>query len=183
VLSLAGYYEPRLSLAARRYKRVHGVINDTTRFYDVSLPQSFSMAAAVNLTNRVGFDIGLTLYPWQEATITRSDVESPLGFKNVWRGSIGAEYNLDSLHPVRVGYSQQTWYYGTPSDQFMPPTAIKENGIHFGTSVPVPKFGSLDISGELLFRNSYTIKETAGRLMLTLSYSEAWAKRTRRWGY
>jgi hypothetical protein len=180
VFSLAGYYEPRLSLTARRSKRVHGVITDTTRNYDISLPLSYSLATAINPTSKIGFDLGLTIYPWQGATI---DSVSSLGYKNVWRGSIGAEYDIDSLHPVRVGYSQQTWYYGTPSDQFMPPTAIKENGIHFGTSVPVPKFGSLDISGELLFRNSYTIKETAGRLMLTLSYSEAWAKRTRRWGY
>jgi hypothetical protein len=182
VFSLAGYYEPRLSLAARRYKRVHGVISDTARLYDISLPHSFSLAAAVNPTNRVGFDIGLTVYPWQEATIERSDVEFPLGFKNVWRGSIGAEYGIDSLHPVRVGYSRQTWYYDAGTLQQIV-TPITENGIHLGTSVPIPTFGSLDISGEVLLRNSRVMDEVAGRLMLTLSYSEAWAKRTRRWGY
>ena len=182
VFSLAGYYEPRLSLAARRYKRVHGVISDTARLYDISLPHSFSLAAAVNPTNRVGFDIGLTVYPWHEATIMRSDVEFPLGFKNVWRGSIGAEYGIDSLHPVRVGYSRQTWYYDAGTLQQIV-TPITENGIHLGTSVPIPTFGSVDISGEVLLRSSRVMDEVAGRLMLTLSYSEAWAKRTRRWGY
>ena len=183
IFSLAGYYEPQISMNVQRYKRVHGAVGDTTRTYHISLPQSLSFAGSLSPTRRLGFDLGLTLNPWSGATITRNDSVSRLGFGNVWRGSIGAEYDIDSLHPVRIGYSQQTWYYGTPSDQFMPPTAIKENGIHFGTSVPIPKFGSLDISGELLFRNSYTIKETAGRLMLTLAYSEAWARRTRRWGY
>jgi len=182
-LSLAAYYEPPLDLTVQRHKRVHGVVADTTRTYHISLPQSYSFAAALNPTGRFGVDLGLTLNPWSGATLTENDIQRSLGYNDVWRGSIGAEYDIDSLHPVRVGYSQQTWYYGTPSDQSMPPTTIKENGIHFGTSVPIPKFGSLDVSGELLFRSSYKLNETAGRLMLTLSYSEAWAKRTRRWGY
>ena len=108
---------------------------------------------------------------------------SSLGYKNVWRGSIGAEYDIDSLHPVRVGCSRQTWYYDATALVITEGYPITENGIHFGTSVPIPKFGSLDISGEVLFRSSAVLKETAGRLMLTLSYSEAWTKRIRRWGY
>ncbi len=180
VFSLAGYYEPRLSLTARRYKRVHGVVSDTARSYDISLPYSYSLAAAINPVSKIGIDIGLTVYPWQGATI---DSASSLGYKNVWRGSIGAEYAVDSLHPVRVGYSRQTWYYDAWDPYLHPDPQITEDGIHFGTSVPIPKFGSLDISGELLFRKSLSMTETAGRLMLTLSYSEAWTKRTRRWGY
>jgi hypothetical protein len=183
VYSLAAYYEPSLNLQARCQKRVHGVITDTTRFYDISLPQSYSLAAGLNPTGRVGFDIGLTVNPWHEATVTQNDSVVNLGYKNVWRGSIGAEYSIDSIHPVRLGYSQQTWYYNAGMYGRADPMPITENGIHFGTSVPIPKFGSLDISGEILFRSSYTIRETAGRLMLTLAYSEAWAKRTRRWGY
>jgi len=196
VFSLAAYYEPRLSLAARRYKRVHGVVSDTARSYDISLPYSYSLAAAINPVSKIGIDIGLTVYPWQGATI---DSASSLGYKNVWRGSIGAEYAVDSLHPVRVGYSRQTWYYNSPYYyywQLNRSIPIIEDGIHLGTSVPIPKFGSLDISGELLIRDAHTegiayapednpgsLREFAGRLMLTLSYSEAWAKRTRRWGY
>jgi hypothetical protein len=181
VFSLAGYYEPSLNLRATRYKRVHGVIQDSVRRYALSLPHSLSFAGSVNPTNRLGFDVGLTLYPWSSATITRNTVSS-LGYKNVWRGSIGAEYEIDSLHPVRVGYSRQTWYYDAGTLQQIV-TPITENGIHLGTSVPIPTFGSLDISGEVLLRNSRGMNEVAGRLMLTLSYSEAWAKRTRRWGY
>jgi hypothetical protein len=185
--SLAGYYEPSLDLRVQRYKRVHGVVGDTTRTYRLSLPQSLSFAGSINPTRRLGFDLGLTLNPWSGATITKDDSLSGLGFSDVWRGSIGAQYDIDSLHPVRVGYSRQTWYYGSYGGFAAPPEwgppAITENAVHLGTSVPIPKFGSLDISGEILFRSSYLMKETAGRLMLTLAYSEAWAKRTRRWGY
>ena len=113
VFSLAGYYEPPLGLKATRYKRVHGVISDTTRVYNIALPHSFSLAAAANPTSKVGLDIGLTIRPWSGATITpRGDSTSSLYYKNVWRGSIGAEYEIDSLHPVRLGYSGQTWYHG-----------------------------------------------------------------------
>jgi len=187
--SLAAYYEPPLNLGVRRYKHVHGVIDDTTRFYNISLPQSYSLAAAISPTDRVGLDLGLTVYPWHDATITRSDTTLPLGYRNVWRGSIGVEYEIDSLHPVRVGYSRQTWYYDASHNVsgyiiFEPVTSpITENNIHLGTSVPIPKFGTLDLSGEVLLRHSEFLDEVAGRLMLTLSYSEAWTRRTRRWGY
>ncbi len=183
VFSLAGYYEPPLNLSAHRYKRVHGVIQDSTRTYALSLPHSLSFAAALNPVSQLGLNLGLTLNPWRDATITRNDSVSSLGYKNVWRGSIGAEYDIDSLHPVRVGCSRQTWYYDATALVITEGYPITENGIHFGTSVPIPKFGSLDISGEVLFRSSAVLKETAGRLMLTLSYSEAWTKRIRRWGY
>jgi hypothetical protein len=181
--SLAAFYEPSLDLSVRRYKHVHGVINDTTRFYDISLPQSYSLAAAVNPTDKIGLNLGLTMYPWHDASITRGDSTSSLYYRNVWCGSIGAEYEIDSLHPVRAGYSRQTWYYEAGNWQQTWSTPITENGIHLGTSVPIPKFGSLDISGEVLLRHSPVLDEVAGRLMLTLSYSEAWTKRTRRWGY
>jgi len=198
VFSLAAYYEPALGLNVRRYKRVHGVITDTTRYYDISLPQSYSVAAAVKPRGRIGFNAGLTVYPWQDATITSEGSRSGLGYRNVWRGSIGAEYDIDSLHPVRIGYSRQTWYYGSSYyARGQGSDAINENGIHVGTSVQIRQFGSLDISGELLIRDSHIyegvavppednpggLREYAGRLMLTLSYSEAWLKRTRRWGY
>lgn len=180
--SLAAYYEPPLNLSALRYKRVHGIIQDSTRTYAFSLPHSLSFAAALSPVSPLALNLGLTLNPWQGATVTRDGSVTDLGYKNVWRGSIGGEYEIDSLHPVRVGYSRQTWYYEGRNLQTWS-TPITEDGIHLGTSVPIPKFGSLDISGEVLFRNSAVLKETAGRLMLTLSYSEAWTRRIRRWGY
>ena len=188
VFSLAGYYEPPLDLTVQRYLRVHGVVGDTTSIYAISLPHSLSFAATLNPASRFGVNLGLTLNPWHDATITRNDSLFTLGYKNVWRGSIGAEYDIDSLHPVRLGYSRQTWYYNAVDTYHDPGFSygnppITENGIHVGTSVPIPTFGSLDISGEVLLRNSPVLNEVAGRLMLTLSYSEAWTKRTRRWGY
>ncbi|MBM3332606.1 hypothetical protein FJY68_12305 [candidate division WOR-3 bacterium] len=183
LFSLAGYYEPSLNLKARRSKRVHGVISDTTRLYVITLPHSFSLAAGVNPISRFGVDIGLTVNPWSTASIAVDDSVGRLGYRNVWRGSIGAEYEIDSLHPVRIGYSRQTWYYDATAFIIGDGYPITEDGVHFGTSVPVPKFGSVEVSGEILFRNSLVMKEVAGRLMLTLSYSEAWSRRTRRWGY
>ncbi len=181
--SLAGYYEPRLGLSAQRYKRVHGVLQDSARAYALSLPHSLSFAAAISPASRLAVNLGLTLNPWSGTTITENGSQRLLGYKDVWRGSIGAEYDIvDQLHPIRVGYSRQNWYYEAGNLQ-TGSTPIAEDGIHFGTSVPIPKFGSLDISGEVLFRSSAVLKETAGRFMLTLSYSEAWTKRTRRWGY
>ena len=82
---------------------------------------------------------------------------------------------------MRAGFSHQTWYYDALDEQTGAP--ITENGIHFGTSVPIPKVGSLDLSGEILYRSSSVMKEVAGRLMLTLSYSETWTRRARHWGY
>lgn len=184
--SLAGYYEPPLDLSAKRYKRVHGITQDSTRTYALSLPHSLSFAVALSPVGRLGVNLGLTLNPWSGAKIMENGSQHSLGYRNVWRGSVGAEYEIDSLHPVRGGYSRQTWYYdaGTSSPyQIQTPIEITENGIHLGTSVPIPKFGSLDISGEVLVRSSAVLNETAGRLMLTLSYSEAWTKRIRRWGY
>jgi hypothetical protein len=183
IFSLAGYYEPPLDLAVKRFKRVHGVIKDTTRTYALSLPHSLSFAGSINPTSRLGFDLGLTLYPWSGATITQNAGPFGLGYKDVWRGSIGAEYDIDSLHPVRFGYSRQTWYYDATALIIAEGYPITENGIHVGTSVPIPKFGSLEASGEIIFRSSAVMDEVAGRLMLTLSFSEAWTKRTRRWGY
>jgi hypothetical protein len=183
LFSMAAYYEPPQSLNAQRYKRVHGVIQDTARTYSLRLPYSLSLAAALSPTSQLGVNVGLSLSPWQDATVTTENSTSDLGTKNVWRGSIGAEYNVDSLHPVRIGYSRQTWYYGSAYIGTIGAADINENAVHLGTSVPIPKFGSLDISGELLFSSSHTLKETAGRLMLTLAYAEAWMKRTRRWGY
>jgi hypothetical protein len=199
VFSLAGYYEPPLNMDVRRYKRVHGVIGDslTKSTYLLSLPQSWSFAAALNPARRVGLDLGLTLNPWNGAMFTQYDslgaVENTLnlGYRNTWRGSIGVEYDIDSLHPVRLGFSRQQWYYDAATYEIdttshLPVLVLQpitENGIHLGTSVPIPTFGSLDISGEVLLRHSPVLDEVAGRLMLTLSYSEAWTKRTRRWGY
>jgi hypothetical protein len=186
VFSLAGYYEPGFKLTVNRYLRVHGVIRDSQVVYRLSIPHSYSLAAAVNPLRNLGLDLGLSVYPWQDASINRlplAPYTDPLDYGNVWRGSAGVEYDIDSLHPVRLGYSRQTWYYDAASVPELEPTHITENGIHLGTSLPIRGFGALNVSGELLFRNSHAIRETAGRLTLTLAYAEPWMKRTRRWGY
>ena len=60
---------------------------------------------------------------------------------------------------------------------------ITDHRLHLGTSIPIPKFGSLDIAAELSRRDGGYLSETSGYLTLTLAYHEAWLKRTRHWGY
>jgi hypothetical protein len=181
-VEFGAYYEPAVTLTVQRLKRVHGVISDSMVTSEIRLPNSWSTALAVNPTRGLGVNLGLTMMPWSGATITKNDTTERLGFRDAWRGSIGIQYDIDSLHPVRVGFARRNWYYtATGQQQVIMP--ITENAITFGTSVPIPEFGSLDIAGEILFRNSMVLSETGGRLMLTLAYAEAWSKRTRNWGY
>jgi hypothetical protein len=176
--SLGLLYEPALTMSAKSLRHVHGVVSDSDAAHTISLPHVLSASAGVNPTQRLSFVAGLTLRPWQEATITDDDATSSLGFRNTWRGSIGAEYDVVEGYPARLGFSHQDWYCNAVGS-----TAVTENGIHLGTSLPVPKFGSLDASAEVLLRSSSGLSEVAGRLMLTLSYREAWTKRVRHWGY
>ncbi|MBM3314108.1 hypothetical protein FJY70_05910, partial [candidate division WOR-3 bacterium] len=93
LFTLAGYYEPSLNLSVRRDKRVHGVISDTTRTYALSLPHTLCLAAAVNPMRSLGLNLGFTLSPWSGATIAKRDSVSSLGYRDVWRGSVGIEYD------------------------------------------------------------------------------------------
>ena len=181
LFSLAACYEPELSLDAHRSKLVHGTINDSFRTYTITLPGLTRLAAGFDPTPRLGVNLGLELRPWSDAEVDTIHA----GFRNTWRLSAGAEYELASGYPVRIGYSHQNWYFDAvpaidPGFGLMP---ISENGLHVGTSFPIPKFGSLDLSGSVFLRRAGDQTETAGQLMLTLAYHEAWTRRTRRWGY
>jgi hypothetical protein len=168
-----------LNILARRFKLIHGVTTDSLQNYRIKLPAVTTLALSAEPVRRLRLNGGVELLPWSRATI--NDTSSH--YRNSWRGSLGLEYEPIPGHPVRLGYSFGNWYClnnytGEP---------IAESGIHLGTGIPIPKFGALDIAGELLFRSSQAqsraLRETAGRLTLTLAYQETWAKRTRRWGY
>jgi len=180
LFSLAATYEPGFSMTCHRFKRVHGVVTDSVRIYQVRLPHTILLGIGISPIERLAVSTGLELRPWSRATINDTPVSD---FRNGWRGSVGAEYELFPNYSVRLGYSHQTWYYDVRPSTLLVVAPIQEHGLHLGTSIPIPKFGSLDLSGELLFRNSSNLSETAGRLMLSLVYFETWAKRTRRWGY
>ncbi|MEO0080302.1 MAG: hypothetical protein ABIK44_06470, partial [candidate division WOR-3 bacterium] len=180
LFTIAAAYEPGFNITCQRFKRVHGVVSDSVRTYRIHFPQTLCFGSAIEPTEGLMLLTGLELRPWSRATVNDTSVED---FRNAWRGSIGAELEMLPDHSVRIGYSHEAWYYEARPSLHQLRAPIKEHGLHLGTGIPIPKFGSLEISAELLFRNSQPLKETAGRLMLTLAYSETWAKRTRRWGY
>ncbi|MEO0077529.1 MAG: hypothetical protein ABIK86_00815 [candidate division WOR-3 bacterium] len=177
--SLAAMYEPELKLDARRYLRVHGVVGDSVRKHRIELPNvvGLGLSAAVS---RLDLSAGLELRPWGGATVDGR----PALFRDVIRLSVGVEHEFVAGYPLRLGYSHQNWYFdrNRPEPE-LGTEPIGEHGIHFGTSVPVPKFGSVDLGGVVFFRRAVDLQELAGQFTLTLVYGEAWTKRTRRWGY
>ncbi len=178
-LQLALCYDPPLNLTARRFKHIHGVVTDSIRSYSIKLPHTVALGAVTDALGEARINLGVELRPWSGAKIDGKE----LGYRNVWRWCIGIEYELLPNHPLRAGYSMGNWY----CESKFSPKPISEKGVHLGTSVPITNFGALDVAGELLFRKGATsagpLGETAARLILTLSYQEIWAKRTRRWGY
>jgi hypothetical protein len=179
--TLAAVYEPPFDLVADRYRRVHGVVSDSLVTYRLHLPYSLHFGAAARPTENLGILFGLSLRPWSSATITAESTRSS-GYLDSRRISAGVEYLLKDGRPIRLGYGIGTGYYEIPDGLTAPMRPITERSVHLGTALPVPGFGSLELAGELVFRNA-GLSETSGRLMLELSYHEPWARRTRRWGY
>lgn len=177
-VSAGAYFEPGIELTARRFKKVHGVVGDSDRTYRLALPWSGGAAVRVRPIDRLGLSLGATMRPWSGATITDSDSTFDLGFRDALRLSAGVEFRVAPDYPVRLGYSNSTWYYAASSG-----AVVAEHGISAGTGFAIPKFGSIDVAAEVLLRDTPSLKETAGRLGFTLAYGEVWAKRTRRWGY
>lgn len=180
--TLSIIYDPPLTLTTRRFKHIHGVTTDSIRTYSIKLPHTIALGAATDRLWQTRINLGLELRPWSGSRIDEKEV----GYRNVWRGCIGLEYELFPNHPLRLGYSMGSWYCA-PRSPLTTLNPVTEKGAHLGTGIPIPNFGALDIAGELLFRKGETpsgpLGETAARLILTLSYEETWAKRIRRWGY
>jgi hypothetical protein len=177
-VSGGAWFEPALALTARRLRKVHGVVADSDRTYLIDLPWSGGAAVQVRPAERFGLSLGATYQPWSAASIADDDSTRSLGFRDALRLSAGAEFLVAPEHPVRAGYSYATWYYANSAGE-----AIVEHGIHAGTGFAIPKFGTIDVVAEILLRDTPGLRETAGRLGLTLAYGEVWGKRTRRWGY
>jgi hypothetical protein len=179
--SLAAMYEPALTMNAHRFLRIHGVVGDSERQYRISLPRTLRFGAGVSPVAGLGLSAGIDLLPWSGATIDARTA----GFRDVARLSAGLEYEITPGHPLRLGYSHQRWYFDAASivDPGFGTIPIAEQGLHAGTSIPVPKFGTLDLAASVLLRAAGDLRETAGRLSVTLAYGESWTRRTRRWGY
>lgn len=186
LFTLAAHFQPPTEMSARRLRRVHGVVGDSEAGFHVSLPYALRVAAGVAPTGDLSLTAGIDLRPWSGATIRRDtgDSYAAPGFVDSRRVSVGTEYQLPGGYPIRAGYSFGNAYFSLPVSDSAGADwiTISEQSAHIGTSVPVPKFGSLDIAGELAFRRA-TMTEVSGRLMVTLAYHETWGRRTRRWGY
>ncbi len=184
IITIATSYDLPLNILARRSKLIHGVTTDSLQTYRVELPSVLTFGLSAGPYHQTRLNLGLELRPWSGAKIINDTNDIRSNYRNTWRGTIGVEYELFPEHPVRLGYSYGDWYCDNKSTG----KPITERGVHLGTGIPIAKFGALDIAGEILFRSSLTrpdiiLRETAGRLTLTLAYQETWAKRTRRWGY
>lgn len=179
IFTIATGYDLPINLTARRSKLIHGVTADSLQTYRIKLPSVLTFGFSAGPYRQTRASLGCELRPWSGAKINDTNCQ----YRNTWRGSIGVEYEPFPEHPVRLGYSYNNWYCDTKSTG----KPITESGIHLGTGIPIPKFGALDIAGEIIFRSGQTpsgiLSETAGRLTFTLAYQETWAKRTRRWGY
>jgi hypothetical protein len=176
--ALGATFDLPLNLTATRYKHLHGVAGDSLAGYRLRLPATLSFGIVAGPFARTVLNAGLEIRNWANSTINGAGA----GYRNGWRGSIGGEYELFPGHPVRLGYSNTRWYCSSVTGD-----PISEMGFHFGTGIPLPKFGALDIAGEVAFRKGKTprgqLQETVGRINVTLAYEELWAKRSRRWGY
>ncbi|MGQ9678416.1 MAG: hypothetical protein ACUVUD_03955 [bacterium] len=173
-------YDLPFNLTGRRWKLVHGATSDSLHIYQIQLPSILNVGAEIgSVWKTASLFLGLELRPWTQAKI--NDIAA--GYVSTLRPSLGVEYELLPDLPLRLGYSATGWYcLITPTNK-----PIKEKTLHLGTGIPVPKFGTIDFAGEVIFRKGQTpsgwLKETSGRITLTLSYKETWSKRTRRWGY
>lgn len=175
--SVAAFFEPGLDITVRSLFLIHGSVDDSTN--TIGLPYTAGIAASATPLKRSGVLAGIEYRPWSGILV---DGETRQHYRDALRVSAGAWYDLAENWPIRLGYSYQDWYLTARGSEDTD-SPISQHAVHLGTSIPIPKFGSLDIGTEISRRNTQTLTETAARLMLSLSYHEAWARRTRRWGY
>ncbi len=174
LFSIAGFYEPSVRLNAKSSRRVHGVVKDSIKDYKIKLPNLFALGATVNPFEKLVLVAGLEYRPWSGITVNNTASESN---RDAIRFCFGSACPVGPVQ-LRLGYSYQPWYYTAAGNE-----PITDHRLHLGTSIPIPKFGSLDIAAELSRRDGGYLSETSGYLTLTLAYHEAWLKRTRHWGY
>lgn len=153
----------------------HNAVVDSTSGVKVDLPNSLGLGVSFNRIPKTTLYADLFLRNWSRSTINDTVIST---YSNSMKISLGAEYLLTENILLRFGvrYYQS---YQTDINNYK----ISEYAITAGSRVPIPKFGGFDFGLELIQRQGRDIKETIGRLGLSLAYEEVWKKRTRRWGY
>lgn len=161
-------------LNAASSRRAHGVVEDSLLTHVIRIPAEIDLGISVKPFPSLTAVIGLEHRPWSGITINDTIMASG---RNSLRVSLGLEYHTGKF-PLRAAYSYEPWYYTSRSF-----STIQEHRIWLGSAVPIKEFGALELSGSLGRRTTPELSETTAGLLLTLSYNEAWLKRTRRWGY
>ncbi|MEO0073771.1 MAG: hypothetical protein ABIK43_03835 [candidate division WOR-3 bacterium] len=181
---VATVFEPTHTLQGRRFKRVHGAVSDTEQLFTIRLPLTISVGASIQVNRKLCFQLGAERRPWAKSLLNNSTWRR---LRDVWRLSLGLELNLIEEHPLRLGYAHDDWYFWNELPNTPEPSPILEHSLHWGTSFPIRRFGTTDLAIALAMRKNRTpagtMYEEAFKMSVTLAYSEAWLKRTRRWGY
>lgn len=153
----------------------HGMTVDSVNGLEFNMPYGFGTGIIFDKFAKTKFYLDGFYRNWEKATIADTVISR---FNNSMKYSLTVEHWLTDYHPLRVGLR----YYSTYLSDYVG-IQIKEYALTCGSNVPIAKFGSLAYSLEIIRRQGKEVKETIGRLSLSLFYEEAWKKRTRRWGY
>ncbi len=152
----------------------HGIVIDSVKGLKFTAPYNIGCGVAIDKFFKTTLFLDVFYENWSNTKL--ADTLST-GYKNSMKFSIGAEHWLNDNYPVRVGLRYYQTYLSDHTGK-----QINEVALTCGSSVKIPKFGFLDYSLEILQRQGKDLKETIARLNFSLSYDEAWKKRTRRWG-
>jgi hypothetical protein len=152
----------------------HGTIVDSVRGLKYTAPYNVGLGIVIDKLSRTKLFLDLYYENWSSIKLADTLVS---GFKNSLKYSIGAEHWLNDNYPLRIGFR----YYQTYLEDHYG-KQVYEYALTGGSSVKIPKFGFFDYSLEIIRRQGRGLKETIGRINFSISFDEAWKKRTRRWG-
>lgn len=140
--------------------------------YELVYPSLYSLGG--NLSVRKDLDILITAR-YRDWSNFKYDGAKEEDFLDVLSYSIGLEYKRirgykEKEFPLRVGYFSKPWYFKDSYNQ-----RISDNGITFGTSIPVLKKGGyLDVAFALGRRKTVELEERFYSLQVGFNFYERW---------
>jgi len=153
----------------------HSVVVDSVNGLTFNLPYGVGFGIVFDKFPKTKFMADFMYRNWEKATIADASIPS---LRNSMKYSLAVEHWLTDKYPLRVGLRYYASYLSDHTGK-----GIDEFALSCGSSVPIPKFGSFAYSLEIIRRQGQEVKETIGRLNISLYYEEVWKKRTRRWGF
>jgi hypothetical protein len=174
-LSLGLYAEDILPGTINSRVISHGAVVDSVSGLQFNLPYGIGFGLGVNKLTNTKFYLDVLYKNWKETYLADTLIT---GFNNSLKVSFAVEHWLSDNYPLKVGIRYYTPYLSDRTGN-----QIHEYALTCGSSVPIPKFGTFDYSLEIIRRQGENLKETIGRINVSLLYEEIWKKRTRQWGY